>query len=125
MPATLLLLIAPAAAELPAAAADPTTGLLLRVVIFLGLLGVLWLAARRLSRSLSRSTGAGRGLLELVESRRVDSKATIHLVRVAGRSFLLGRTEGGLSALSSGRLDEAEIEAALAACRTGTGAKKG
>jgi len=83
---------------------------LVRMVWALGtLLAVFALAAWLLPRLLKRRPLSPRsGRMELVETLRLDARRSLHLVRVDGRTILIGAGEGGLVRLAA--LEDPTVE---------------
>lgn len=78
------------------------------VIVLLLVYGCIYLL-KRLSGQ--RHHGGGRNLLQVIETVHVAPKKTISLVRVAGRSVLVGVTENSMTALTE--LDQEETSAAI------------
>ena len=118
MNASLVLLVADATPSIGAA--------LLRTALVLGGLVLLLLVASRGLRRLG-GTADGSGpsdLLEVVETRRLDARRAVHLVRVGGQFVLVGVGDGRLTPLSTGELDATEIEACRRAITEQAGAEE-
>jgi len=77
------------------------------VIVLLLVYGCIYLL-KRLSGQ--RRQGGGRNLLEVIETVHLAPKKTISLVRVAGRSVLVGVTDSSMTALTE--LDPEETSAA-------------
>jgi len=116
MNASLVLLVADAVPSIG--------GALLRTLLVLGGLVLLLFVVSRGLRRLGAAPRAGGAsdLLEVVETRRLDARRAVHLVRVCGQFFLVGSGDGRLTPLSSGELDAAEIESRLRATSESLGA---
>lgn len=77
------------------------------LVVF-AIYGTIWLLKRLTTKGRRRS---GQGLLEVVETAYLGPKKTVSLVRVAGKSVLIGSTDNQISMLTE--LSEDETAAAL------------
>lgn len=77
------------------------------LVVF-AIYGTIWLLKRMTTR---HRRGAKQGLLEVVETAYLGPKKTVSLVRVAGKSVLIGSTDSQISMLTE--LSEEETSAAL------------
>lgn len=105
------------------AAAGPTmAATAFKMLLVLGgMVVTLALASRGLRRlGAGRSVGDGSGLLEIVETRRLDVRRSVHLVRVGEQFFLIGAGDGRLTPLSSGEVDAEAIASLRDAAKTNT-----
>ncbi len=83
--------------------------------ILLGLLVISkWVLPRFLRTAPMRRSGA---IIEVLDVRRLEPRKNVYLIRVADQCFLIGTSEAGFQTLSGGKLETAEVEAALNAAR--------
>lgn len=78
---------------------------LLAVVLVLGLLAAaLWVLKRKglIQTRLRRPRGSGEPLLEVVDRLMLTPQHSVHLIRVADRTLLVGLSPGGCNLLESG-----------------------
>ena len=87
------------------------TWMIIRLVFSLGLIGVVLLFASRLAKK--RGLGGNSGLIEVVARQRMGRASSVSVLRVAGRTLVLGSTDEQITLLAE--VDEDEFQAALAA----------
>jgi flagellar biosynthetic protein FliO len=78
---------------------------LLAIVLVLGLLGsALWVLKRKglVQTRLRRPRGSGEPVLEIVDRLVLTPQHSVHLIRVADRTLLVGLSPGGCNLLESG-----------------------
>jgi flagellar biogenesis protein FliO len=100
--------------------------MLTQMLVALGAIVVVLLVAAKLlpkvlGKRFAASTGAAGNakLIEIVETRRLDPRTSIHLVKVAEQYFLIGSTGDRVQTLAGGELDSEAVEAALGAVDEG------
>lgn len=68
-----------------------------------------WLMRKRPAGLVGRSGS----LIEIIDVKRLESRKSLYLIRVAGRFYLVGSSEGRLDTLAGGPLDQEAIGEAL------------
>ncbi|MFT5150729.1 MAG: flagellar biogenesis protein FliO, partial [Planctomycetota bacterium] len=90
------------------------TQLVQMLLVLGGMVAVLAVLAKLLPRWLApKGSNHGDGLIEIIERRQIEPKKSLLLVRVAGRFHLIGLTEGGMTSLAGGDLDEDALRSML------------
>jgi flagellar protein FliO/FliZ len=83
--------------------------LALRVVVSLGVvIGAIWFVQRRMSRGGGRIKRAGKPM-SVVARQSLGPKASVAVVEFAGKRFLLGVTEHGISVLDNAENEETVV----------------
>ena len=86
------------------------TGMVIRLVLSLALVGLaLWFAARVAKR---RGIGQGNGLIEVVARQRMGRSSSVNLIRVADVVLVVGATDEQVTLLAE--VDAEAVDAALA-----------
>lgn len=104
----------PAQTPAPARIEVPSYGeVFTRMLLLLGgTVILLFIAARLMPRWFANAGRAGAGrIIQVIESRRLEPKKGLYLVRVADRYLLLGTSEQRIDVLAGGELDQVAIAA--------------